>query len=68
VISAYALTGLAAFVVPDNIPISVVFIIKTAGTLSKTIDAVGFSVFMNSVINPDGYYKQLSRPLFLLVS
>jgi len=61
VISAYALTGFAPFVVPDNILIPVVLIIWAAATLPQTMVAVGFSVVMNAVSGPEGRYELMSR-------
>ena len=61
VISAYALTGLAPFFVPDNLLIPVVLIIWAAATLPQTMVAVGFSVVMNAVSGPEGRYDLMSR-------
>jgi MFS family permease len=61
VISAYALTGLAPFFVPDNILILVVLIIWAAATLPQTMVSVGFSVVMNAVSGPEGRYELMSR-------
>lgn len=61
VISAYALTGLAPFFVPDNILIPVVLIIWAAATLPQTMVSVGFSVVMNAVSGPEGRYDLMSR-------
>lgn len=61
VISAYALTGLAPFFVPDNLLILVVLAIWAAATLPQTMVAVGFSVVMNAVSGPEGRYELMSR-------
>ncbi len=61
VISAYALTGLAPFVVPDNVLILVVLLIWAVATLPQTIVAVGFSVVMNAVSGPEGRYDLMSK-------
>jgi MFS family permease len=61
VISAYALTGLAPFFVPDDLLILVVLIIWAAATLPQTMVAVGFSVVMNAVSGPEGRYELMSR-------
>jgi hypothetical protein len=61
VISAYALTGLAPFFVPDNILILVVLIIWAIATLPQTMVSVGFSVVMNAVSGPEGRYELMSR-------
>jgi MFS family permease len=61
VISAYALTGLAPFFIPDNLLILVVLVIWAAATLPQTMVAVGFSVVMNEVSGPEGRYELMSR-------
>jgi MFS family permease len=61
VISAYALTGLAPFFVPDDLLILVILIIWAAATLPQTMVAVGFSVVMNAVSGPEGRYELMSR-------
>jgi len=61
VISAYALTGLAPFFIPDNLLILVVLVIWAAATLPLTMVAVGFSVVMNAVSGPEGRYELMSR-------
>ena len=61
VISAYALTGLAPFFIPDNLLILVILIIWAAATLPQTMVAVGFSVVMNAVSGPEGRYELMSR-------
>jgi MFS family permease len=61
VISAYALTGLVPFFIPDNLLIFVVLIIWAAATLPQTMVAVGFSVVMNAVSGPEGRYELMSR-------
>src|SRR4030066_832462 len=61
VISAYALTGLAPFFVPDNFLIHVVLFIWAMATLPQTMVAVGFSVVMNAVSGPEGRYELMSR-------
>jgi MFS family permease len=61
VISAYALTGLAPFFVPDHILILVVLLIWALATLPQTMVAVGFSVVMNAVSGPEGRYDLMSR-------
>ncbi len=61
VISAYALTGLAPFFIPDNLLILVILIIWAAATLPQTMVAVGFSVVMNAVSGPEGRYDLMSR-------
>src|SRR4030065_2295969 len=61
VISAYALTGIVPFFVPDNILICVLLFIWALATLPQTMVAVGFSVVMNAVSGPEGRYELMSR-------
>jgi MFS family permease len=61
VISAYALTGIVPFFVPDNILIYVILFIWAVATLPQTMVAVGFSVVMNAVSGPEGRYELMSR-------
>jgi MFS family permease len=61
VISAYALTGIVPFFVPDNILIYVILLIWALVTLPQTMVAVGFSVVMNAVSGPEGRYDLMSR-------
>jgi MFS family permease len=61
VISAYALTGLAPFFIPDNLLIIVILAIWAVATLPQTMVAVGFSVVMNAVSGPEGRYELMSR-------
>jgi predicted MFS family arabinose efflux permease len=61
VISAYAATGLAPFLVPDNILIVIILLIWAIATLPQTMVAVGFSVVMNAVSGPEGRYDLMSR-------
>ncbi len=61
VISAYALTGLAPFFIPDNLLIFVILVIWAVATLPQTMVAVGFSVVMNAVSGPEGRYELMSR-------
>jgi MFS family permease len=61
VISAYALTGIVPFFVPDNLLILVILAIWAIATLPQTMVAVGFSVVMNAVSGPEGRYELMSR-------
>jgi len=61
VISAYALTGIVPFFIPDNILIYVILFIWAVATLPQTMVAVGFSVVMNAVSGPEGRYELMSR-------
>src|SRR4030042_3669755 len=54
VISAYALTGIVPFFVPDNILIYVILFIWALATLPQTMVAVGFSVVLNAVSGAEG--------------
>jgi len=61
VISAYALTGLAPFLVPREYVVLAVLIIWAAATLPQIMVNVGFSVVMNSVAGPEGRFDLMSR-------
>jgi Na+/melibiose symporter-like transporter len=61
VISAYALTGLAPFLVPRELVVPAVLFIWAMATIPQTMVAVGFSVVMNSVAGPEGRYDLMSR-------
>jgi MFS family permease len=61
VVSAYAATGLAPFVVPDKLLIQTVLLIWAVATLPQTAVAVGFSVVMNAVAGPAYRYDLMSR-------
>lgn len=60
-ISAYGLTGLAAFIVPRDYLVQVVLIIWAAATLPQTIVSVAFTVVMNAVSGPTHRYELMSR-------
>jgi Na+/melibiose symporter-like transporter len=61
VISAYALTGLAPFLVPREYVVLAVLIIWAVATMPQTMVNVAFSVVMNSVAGPDGRFDLMSR-------
>lgn len=61
VISAYALTGLVPFLVPDQAVVTSILVIWAAATLPQTMVAVGFSVVMNAVAGPGGRYDLMSK-------
>ena len=61
VISAYALTGLVPFFIPDKLLILIVLLIWALATLPQTMVSVGFSVVMNAVSGPEGRYELMSR-------
>jgi MFS family permease len=60
-ISAYALTGIAPFFVPENLLVPVVLIIWAIATVPQTVVSVCFSVVMNTVSGPEGRYELMSR-------
>ena len=66
VISAYALTGLVPFIVPDQTIIPVVLLIWMVATLPQIILNVAFSVVMNAVAGPTKRYDLMSRRWSLL--
>jgi MFS family permease len=61
VVSAFTLTGIAPFFVPDSILIPVVLVIWAVATLPQTMVSVSFSVVMNAVSGPEGRYDLMSR-------
>ena len=61
VVSSYAATGLAPFLVPEKLIIQTVLLIWAVATLPQTAVAVGFSVVMNAVAGPTYRYDLMSR-------
>jgi len=61
VISAYAATGLAPFLVPEKLIIQTVLLIWAVAALPQTAVAVCFSVVMNAVAGPAYRYDLMSR-------
>jgi MFS family permease len=61
VLSSYAMTGLAPFIVPREYVIVSVLMIWAVATLPQTTLAVAFSVVMNAVAGPQGRFDLLSR-------
>ncbi len=61
VVSAYAATGLAPFLVPPEYLITTVLLIWAIATIPQTAVAVGFSVVMNAVAGPANRYELMSR-------
>jgi len=61
VISAYAATGAAPFIIPREWLIPAVIGIWALATVPQTIVNTGFTVVMNSVAGPAGRYELLSR-------
>jgi MFS family permease len=61
VVSCFAATGLAPFIVPPDYLVVTVLLIWAVATLPQTIVAVGFSVVMNAVAGPNHRYDLMSR-------
>jgi MFS family permease len=61
VLSAYAATGLAVFVVPSEYLVWTILAIWALATLPQTAVAVAFSVVMNAVAGPTYRYELMSR-------
>jgi hypothetical protein len=61
VVSAYAATGLAPFVVPEQYLVITILAIWALATIPQTSLAVCFSVVMNAVAGPDHRFDLMSR-------
>ena len=61
VVSSYAATGLAAFIVPREYLIQTILAIWALATLPQTAVAIAFSVVMNAVAGPHHRYDLMSR-------
>ncbi len=61
VISAYAATGLAGFLVPEKHLVTVILAIWAVVTIPQIMVTVGFSVVMNAVAGPAHRYELMSR-------
>jgi predicted MFS family arabinose efflux permease len=61
VVSSYAATGLAAFIVPERHLITTILAIWAFATLPQTAVNVAFSVVMNAVAGPNHRYDLMSR-------
>lgn len=61
VLSAYAATGIAPFIVPEEHLIAAILGIWAAATIPQTAVAVAFSVVMNAVAGPKLRYELMSR-------
>jgi hypothetical protein len=61
VVSSYAATGIAPFLVPEAYLIPVILMIWAIATVPQTAVAVAFSVVMNAVAGPDHRYDLMSR-------
>lgn len=61
VVSSYAATGLAPFIVPEEYLVMTVLAIWALATIPQTALAVCFSVVMNAVAGPDHRFDLMSR-------
>ncbi len=61
VVLAYALTGAAPFIVPQEYLVFAILGIWAAATLPQTIVSILFSVVMNQVAGPHGRFELMSR-------
>lgn len=61
VVSCYAATGIAPFVVPEEYLILAILAIWAFATLPQTLVNVAFSVVMNAVAGPEHRYDLMSR-------
>lgn len=61
VVSSYAATGLAGFIVPEKYLVTTVLAIWAIATIPQTTVAVCFSVVMNAVAGPTHRYELMSR-------
>ena len=61
VLSSYAATGLAPFIVPEEYLIPAILGIWALATVPQTAVAVAFSVVMNAVAGPTRRYELMSR-------
>ena len=61
VVSCYAATGLAPFLVPEEYLITAILVIWATATLPQTLVNVAFSVVMNAVAGPSHRYDLMSR-------
>jgi Na+/melibiose symporter-like transporter len=61
VISAYAASGLAVFIVPENYLVQTILAIWAVATIPQIALNVCFSVVMNEVAGPDHRYDLMSR-------
>ena len=61
VVSAYAATGLAPFIIPDQYLVPIILLIWALATIPQTALAVCFSVVMNAVAGPAHRYELMSR-------
>lgn len=61
VISSYAVTGIAPFLVPDDYLVRTILLIWAIATIPQTAVSVAFSVVMNAVAGPAYRYDLMSR-------
>ena len=61
VISAYALTGLVPFILPQEYIVLAVLLIWACATIPQTMVNVSFTVVMSAVAGPQGRYELMSR-------
>ncbi|HSJ27410.1 MAG TPA: MFS transporter, partial [Acidimicrobiia bacterium] len=61
VVSCFAATGLAPWVVPEDVLVQTILIIWALATLPQTAVAIAFSVVMNAVAGPSYRYDLMSR-------
>jgi hypothetical protein len=61
VVSCFAATGIAPFIVPEQYLIPAILAIWAFATLPQTLVNVGFSVVMNAVAGPTHRYDLMSR-------
>jgi hypothetical protein len=61
VVSCFAATGLAPWLVPEDLLVQTILIIWAAATLPQTAVAIAFSVVMNAVAGPSYRYDLMSR-------
>ncbi len=61
VVSSYAVTGIAPFIVSDENLIRTILLIWAVATIPQTAVSVGFSVVMNAVAGPKYRYDLMSR-------
>jgi len=61
VVSSYAATGIAPFIVPEEYLIQTILAIWALATIPQTALAVCFSVVMNAVAGPDHRFDLMSR-------
>ena len=61
VVSAYAATGLAPFLIPEQYLVPIILLIWALATIPQTALAVCFSVVMNAVAGPAHRYELMSR-------